>query len=142
MSFWTELFLGVIAAATLVMALIQMSVIVYGWMLARRISHLVAQIEREMKPLADSLNALARDAARATAVVSDRVELVDKLFGDLTARIEQTAAALQNAVVAPLRDSAALMAGVRAALEVFRQLTRRPGPSRTRAEEEDALFIG
>lgn len=142
MSFWAEFFLGVIAAATLVMALIQISVIVYGWMLARRVSRLVAQIEQEMKPLADSLNAMARDAARATAVAADRVERVDKLFSDLIARIEQTVSALQHAVVTPLRDGAAVMAGVRTALEVFRELTRRPGASRTRTEEEDALFIG
>lgn len=142
MSFWAELFLGIIAAATLAMALIQISVIVYGWMLARRLSRLVAQIEQEMKPLADSLNAMARDAARATAVAADRVERIDKLFGDLTARIEQTASALQHAVVTPLRDGAAVMAGVRTALEVFRELTRRPGTSRTRTEDEDALFIG
>jgi hypothetical protein len=142
MSFWAELFLGIIAAATLVMALVQISVVVYGWMLARRVSRLVAQIEQEMKPLADSLNAMARDAARATAVAADRVERIDTLFSDLIARIEQTASALQHAVVTPLRDGAAVMAGVRTALEVFRELTRRPGTSRTRTEEEDALFIG
>lgn len=142
MSFWAELFLGIIAAATLVMALVQISVIVYGWMLARRVSRLVAQIEQEMKPLADSLNAMARDAARATAVAADRVERIDTLFSDLIARIEQTASALQHAVVTPLRDGAAVMAGVRTALEVFRELTRRPGTGRARTEEEDALFIG
>jgi hypothetical protein len=142
MSVRAEFFLGVIAAATLLMALIQISVIVYGWMLARRISHLIVQIERELKPLADSLNAMARDAARATALAADRVERVDKLFGDLIARIEQFASALQSAVVTPVRDGAALMAGIRAALEVFRELTRRSGPSRTRGEEDDGLFIG
>jgi hypothetical protein len=142
MTDWAEIFLGVIAAATLAMALIQISVIVYGWVIARRIANLVAQIERELKPLADSLNAMARDAARATALAADRVERVDGLLGDLAARVEQTASVVQNAVVAPLRDGAAIMNGVRTALEVFRELTRRPGAARARAEEEDALFIG
>jgi hypothetical protein len=141
-TFWAEVFLGVIALATLTTALVQVSVIVYGWMLARRINRLVAQIEREMKPLADSLNAMARDAARATALAAGQVERVDRLLMDLAARIEQTASTVQGALVKPLRDGAAMMAGVRAALEIFRETKKQPGATRARAEEEDALFIG
>jgi hypothetical protein len=139
-SFWAEVSLAVIAVATLTMALVQVSVIVYGWMLARRISRLVAQIEQEMKPLADSVNAMARDAARATALAAAQVDRVDKLFGDLTSKIEETASTIQRTVVGPLRDGAAVMAGIRTALAVFRDLTR--GRSRGRNEDDDALFIG
>jgi hypothetical protein len=140
-SFWAEVFLGIIALATLTMAFVQVSVIVYGWMLARRVSRLVGEIEQEMKPLADSLNAMARDAARATALAASQVERVDRLFSDLTTTIEHTASTIQNTIVSPLRDGAAVMAGIRAAIAVFRDLARsRAG--RGRSEEEDALFIG
>ena len=142
MSFWAEISLGVIALATLTMALVQVGVIVYGWMLARRISRLVAQIEREVKPLADSLNAMARDAARATSLAAARIERVDQLFGELTAKIEETASAVQKAVVLPVREGTALMTGIRAALEVFRDLSRTSRAKGARGEEEDALFIG
>ena len=141
MSFWAEVSLGVIALATLTMALVQVSVIVYGWMLARRISRLVGQIEQEMKPLADSLNAMARDAARATSLAAAQVERVDQLFTELTAKIEHTASTIQKSVVAPLREGAAVMTGIRTAIEVFRDLTRSRS-ARGRNEEEDALFIG
>lgn len=141
MSFWAEVSLGVIAVATLTMALVQVSVIVYGWMLARRISRLVGQIEQEMKPLADSLNAMARDAARATALAASQVERVDKLFTELTTKIEHTASTIQKSIVSPLRDGAAVMTGIRAAIEVFRDLTRSRS-ARGRNEDEDALFIG
>jgi hypothetical protein len=140
-NFWAEVSLGVIAVATLTMALVQVSVIVYGWMLARRISRLVGQIEQEMKPLADSLNAMARDAARATALAASQVERVDKLFTELTTKIERTASTIQKSIVSPLRDGAAVMTGIRAAIEVFRDLTRSRS-ARGRNEEEDALFIG
>jgi hypothetical protein len=140
-SFWTEVSLGVIALATLTMALVQVSVIVYGWMLARRIARLVGQLEQEMKPLADSLNAMARDAARATALAASQVERVDKLFTELTTKIEHTASTIQKSVLSPLRDGAAVMTGIRTAIEVFRELARSKSP-RGRNEEEDALFIG
>jgi predicted PurR-regulated permease PerM len=141
-SFWAEVSLAVIAVATLTMALIQVSVIVYGWILARRISRLVGQIEQEIKPLAESVNAMARDAARATALAAAQVERVDKLFGDLVDKIEETASTVQKVVITPLREGAALMAGLRAAMDVFRELSGGSRAARARSDEEDTLFIG
>lgn len=142
MTFWAEVFLGVIAFATMTMALIQVSVIVFGWILARRVNRLMGQIEQEMKPLAESVNAMARDAARATSLAAGQVERIDKLVGDLAAKIEETVSTVQDAIVRPLRDGAAMMAGVRAAIDIFREVTRRPRSARSRSDEEDALFIG
>jgi hypothetical protein len=142
LTFWAQVFLGVIAVATLVMALVQVSVMVYGWMLARKMARIIGDIEREMATIMDSLNAVARDAARATALAAVQVERVDRLFSDLTSRVEQTAATIQNAILAPLREGAAVMAGFKAVMALFRDLTKRQGASSTRSEEEDALFIG
>lgn len=142
MSFWAEVFLGVIALATFTMAAIQVGIIVYGWSAARRVNRLLAQAEQEMHPLAASLNAIARDAARISSLATGQVERVDRLVTDLTTLIDQTATTVQVAILKPLRDGAALMAGVRAALDVFRDLTRRSGSTRTRTDEEDTLFIG
>ena len=142
MSFWAEAFLGVIALATFTMAAIQVGVIVYGWRVARRVNRLLMQVEREMKPLADSVNTIARDAARISSLAAGQLERVDRLVTDLTTRIEQTATTVQDAILKPLRDGAAIMSGVKAAIEVIRELSGRPGSRRARAEDEDALFIG
>ena len=142
MSIWAEVFLGIIALATFTMAAIQVGVIVYGVAVARRVNRLLTQVEQEMKPLADSLNTIARDAARISSLAAGQVERADRLVSDITLRLEQTATTLQDAILRPLRDGAAIMTGVKAALEVIRELTRRPGATRTRAEDEDALFIG
>ncbi len=142
MTFWAEVFLGVIALATLTMAAIQVGLIVYGWTVARRIDRVLGQVEREMKPLADSLNAIARDAAHMSSLASGQVERIDRLVSDLTGRIEHTATTVQDAILKPLREGAALMAGVKAAIDVIRELTGRSGGKRGRADEEDALFIG
>lgn len=142
MSFWAEAFLGVIALATFTMAAIQVAVIVYGWRVARRVNRLLTQVEHEMKPLAESINNIARDAARISSLAAGQVERVDRLVTDLTTRLEETATTVQNAILKPLRDGAAIMSGVKAAIEVVRELTGRTGSNRTRAEDEDALFIG
>jgi hypothetical protein len=49
---------------------------------------------------------------------------------------------VQKAIIAPLREGAAVMAGVRAAVALLKELTKRPGSSGARSDEEDALFIG
>jgi len=141
-SFWAEVFLGVIALATFTMAAIQVGVIVYGVGVARRLNKLLSQVEREMKPLAESVNTIARDAARISSLAAGQVERVDRLVNELTSLIEQTATTLQDAILRPLREGAAIMSGVRAVIEVFRELTGRSSQNPTRKEDEDALFIG
>ena len=142
MSFWAEVFLGVIALATFTMAAIQVGVIVYGVGVARRLNKLLSQVEREMKPLAESVNTIARDAARISSLAAGQVERVDRLVNELTYRIEQTATTVQDAILKPLREGAAIMSGVKAVIEVFRELTGRSSQNPTRKEDEDALFIG
>ena len=141
-TYWGQVFLGIIAGATLVMALVQLSVIIYGWMLARKVARLMTDLEREMSSVMASVNSMARDAARATSLAAAQVERVDKLITDLSQRIEQTATTVQRAIIAPLREGAAVIAAVRAAVAVLKDLTKRSGASGTRSEEEDALFIG
>lgn len=142
MSIWAEVFLGVIALATFTMAAIQVGVIVYGMGVARRVNQLLTEVEREMKPLAESVNTIARDAARISSLAAGQVERVDRLVNDLTFRIEQTATTVQDAILRPLREGAAIMAGVKAVIEVFRELTGRSNQTPTRKEDEDTLFIG
>jgi hypothetical protein len=140
-TFWAEIFLGVIALATLTMAAVQVGLVVYGWTLARRVNRLLDEVERQLQPLSDSLNAVARDAARVSSMAAVQIERVDRLMTDLTSRIEHTATTVQDAVLRPLREGAAILAAVKGALGVFREGGTQP-PAGRRSEEEDALFIG
>jgi hypothetical protein len=137
----TQVFLGIIAFATLAMAIVQVGFIVYGWTIARRVSRLLEQVETELKPTLNSLSAMARDAARASSLAVAQVERVDRMFTDLTNRIEETATTVQHAIITPLREGAAMMAGIRAALAILKEVTTRSGAA-GRTEDEDALFIG
>jgi predicted PurR-regulated permease PerM len=134
-----ELFLGIIAAATLASAIVQIGVLVVVGLLVRRIQRLVEQIEQEMKPIVGHLNAIGRDASRAAALATAQVERVDRLMADVARRLEQTLAAFQGFVTRPLKDGVMLFHGIRTLLEFVRDL--RVGRRRAHAEDEDALFI-
>jgi hypothetical protein len=134
-----ELFLGIIAAATLITAILQVGVLVAAGLLARRLQRLIGRAEAELKPLFDHLNAIGRDASRAASLATAQVERADRLFADLAQRIEQTMATVQAAVTAPIREGAAMIAALRAVAGVFRDL--RTARARPGAEDDDALFI-
>jgi hypothetical protein len=136
----TEIFLGVIAVATLAMAIVQIGIIVAAGMLARRILRLADRVEREVTPLFGHLNAIGRDASRAAALAAMQVERADKLFNDLAVRVEQTVTTFQTSLRAPLREGRALVGAFRAGLRAVRDM-RSARSRQSRAEDDDALFI-
>jgi hypothetical protein len=137
---WRDVFLGVIAAATLAIAVAQIGVIIAAGLMARRVGRMVEQIEREVKPLFGHLNAIGSDASRAVALATAQVERADKLFSDVAVRVEQTLNAVQTSIGAPAREGRALLGAFRAALQSIREL--RTGRTRQgRGDDEDALFI-
>ncbi len=144
MTDWGVVFLAVIALAVTVMAAIQVGMIVYGARLARRLDQVATQIDREIKPLLASLNAVGEEAARAAALATAQVERADRLFADVSVRIEETAAAVQSALITPAREGMALISGVRAAFGALRGM-RQASTSRSRhphPDDDDPLFIG
>jgi hypothetical protein len=134
---WADLYLGVIAAATLTMAVLQVAAVVAAGRMARRLERLADRVESDLKPFVGHLDAIGRDAAHAASLATAQVERVDRLFADLGQRAEHTLTTLQAAFGGTAREGAALMAGLRAALGVLRDRSR----GATRSEEEDALFI-
>jgi hypothetical protein len=54
---WSPVFLGIIAGAVLVMAVIQVGAIIAAARLAQRVNRLAAQVERDMAPLVANLSA-------------------------------------------------------------------------------------
>ena len=137
---WRDVFLGVIAVATLAIAIAQVGVIIAAGLMARRVARLVDQLERDVKPLFGHLNAIGSDASRAVALATAQVERADRLFGDVAVRVEQTLNAVQASIGGPARDGRAMMAALRAAFQVIRDM--RTGRTRQkRSDDEDALFI-
>jgi hypothetical protein len=136
---WTDVFLGIIAAATLVTAIIQIGVLVAAGRLAVRLMHLADRVERELKPIFGHLDAIGRDASRAASIAAAQVERADGVIEDIAQRVGQTMDVVQTAMATPAREGAAILAGIRAALATLRN--GRGGRSRSRGDDEDALFI-
>ncbi len=129
----TELFLAIIAAATLLIALVQVAVMVAAGLLARRLGRLADQVERELRPMFASLNAIGRDASRAAALATAQVERADRLFADLASRVEQAAASFQASLGAPAREGRAFFSAFKAAIQAIRDL-RNERARRNRSE--------
>jgi hypothetical protein len=149
-SVWANVFLGVIAVATLATAIMQIVVLIAASRLAGRIERFVDHAEQELKPIIGHLNAIGRDASRAASLAAaqveraDRVittqveradlvlttvvERADRVLTTLVDRLGGTLDTMQTALVWPAREGAALLSGFRAALDIIRE---RDTPRRT-----------
>jgi uncharacterized protein YoxC len=150
-----EIFLGVIAAATVIMALIQIGGVVAAARVGRQAQETLASaqqalssaqrtltsVHEEIRPLIARASAIADDASRTSALASAQVQKIDRLVSDVSRRIDETAAVVQHAIVTPAREGMAVVAAVKATLTALRGLGEmRRGSMRT--EEEESLFIG
>jgi hypothetical protein len=137
---WSEVFLGVIAAATLAIAIAQIGVMVAAGAAIRRMERLADRVEADVRPILGHLNAIGRDAARAASLATAQVERADRIFGDVAMRLEQTIASVQSSIATPAREGRALISAFRAAFHAFREL-RHNRARQGRGDDEDALFI-
>ena len=141
MSRSSEIFLGVIAISTLLVAIVQVGVVVAAGVALRRLGRLVDTVEQEIKPIFGHVNTIARDASRAAALATAQVERADKLFSDVAVRVDEALNAVQASIGAPAREGRALLSAFRAAFQAIRELRQNGRSRQARGEEEDALFI-
>jgi len=138
---WSQVFLGVIAFATAVMAIIQVGVIVVLARVAAQVRDVVAVIQQDVRPLIARATAVADEAHKTAALATAQAQKIDVLVTDLTRRVDETSAIIQQAIITPAREGMAIFAAVKAglaALKGIRDLRGRAGAM----EDEDALFIG
>ncbi len=145
MSATGEFLLGIIALSVLVMAVVQIGAIFAGIRLAKRVDQLAVQLDQEIKPLVANLTALSSEAARAATLAAKQAERLDRVFGELVYRVDETLAAAQEFVTGPARQGMAIMAGAKAVIDAFqglREASRRRSAPRPSVDEEESLFIG
>jgi hypothetical protein len=135
---WATVFLGIIAMATLVTAVLQIVLLVAGLQLVRRVTRFIEDIERDVRPILGHINSIARDASKVATLAAAQVERADQLLSNAVLRIDDLLSNLSGVVVKTLREGNALVMGIRAvmaAVQAFRNRRRR------RSEDDDALFI-
>jgi hypothetical protein len=138
---WNEVFLGVIALATLIMALVQVGAIVFAARLARQVQQLMTTVQQDIRPLIARGNAIAEEASKTAALATAQAQKIDRLVTDLSRRVDDTSVIVQQAIIAPAREGLALVAALKAGFAALRSMR----DARSRAggvEDEDALFIG
>jgi len=137
----TNLFLGIIAVAVLVMAVIQVAAIVFAMSAARRIGQVADRLEQDLRPVMSNLQAITSEAARATSLAAAQMERADRMFADLSRRVEQVMAAIPS-LLGPAGKGLAFLNGIKAALAAIQELRRSSRRGAAHPDEEDALFIG
>lgn len=137
----TNVLLGIIAAAVLVMAIIQVAAIVFAMNAARRIGQVADRLEQDLRPVMSNLQTITQEAARATTLAAAQMERADRMFGDFSRRAEQVMSAIPS-LLTPAGKGFAFLNGIKAALAAIQELRRSSGRRAAHPDEEDALFIG
>jgi len=137
---WSEIFLGVIAVATLVMAFIQVGAVVAIARMSRQAQQVLTSLQQDVRPLMGKIHAIADEASRTAMIAAVQAEKVDRLVTDLSRRVDETAGVVQQAIITPAREGMAIVAALRAAIGALKRT--RPARHGRHAEEEDPLFIG
>ena len=141
MNGWSPVFLGIIAAAAAVIALVHIGVLIAVGLVVARVRRLMDTLESDVRPLLGHLNAMGRDASRAVTLAAAQVERVDRLMSQLTSRVEQIASAISLGTGGSVREGRAWWRAFQAAFDAVRSLRADARARRGRGDEEDALFI-
>ncbi|MBM3750673.1 MAG: hypothetical protein FJW21_05765 [Acidimicrobiia bacterium] len=134
-----EVWLGVIALAVLTMAVVQVVVGLQMLRTAKDAASALQQFQAEVRPLIQKAHKIADDAGKVSALALTQVERVDEVMATTAMRIDDTLRIVQESLIVPVKQGAAVMAGLKAAIAVFRA---RQDKGRYGRDDEDALFIG
>jgi hypothetical protein len=137
----TNVFLGIIAVAVAIMAIIQVAAIFFAMSAARRIGQVADRLEQDLRPVVSNLQAITAEAARATTLAAAQIERADRMFADFARRAEQVMSAVPS-LLGPAGKGFAFLNGIKAALAAIQELRRSSRRGAAHPEEEDALFIG
>ena len=116
----SEVFLGVIAVATLVMALVQVGVLVAGIIAVKRMNEVLVRVEDSARPVLAHVDDLVVDATASLAAMRAQLDRVERQAVHVLTRTDQAVQRVQEYVVAPAREGIALAAGARALFGAFR----------------------
>jgi len=108
-----------------------------------RVADTVSRLDADVRPIVSNLQQITSDAARATSLAAAQVERIDRVMGDVSRHVEQTAKAIPH-LIESARDGFTVLGGLKAVVSAFKEMRRSQGDYErpTSMEEEDALFIG
>jgi hypothetical protein len=137
----SQAFLGVIAVSTALMGIMQVVAFVALARVARQVRDVLGTLQQDVRPLIARANAIADEASKTAALATVQAQKIDRLVTELTQRVDDTSAIVQQAIITPAREGLAIVAALKAGLAALRGMRDLRGRA-SGVEEEDALFIG
>ena len=117
----TETFLGVIAFSTLIMALIQVSVLIGVYLIMRHVEKGIERVEQATRPLLVEAERISREAAATMADARVHISRGGESVEQILQRVETMVERVESIANAPVREGAAIVAGARAVVDALRR---------------------
>jgi hypothetical protein len=130
----TNVALFIMAAVSVLEALVLMGIGIGGWLVYRRAMQLVNDLEaRQIAPVREKVDAILGDVKSLTARVNSEAERVDQAIHGTINRVDNTAEHVKSTVKEKVNDAAGVIRGIRAAIVSVLQTDHRPKPPATAA---------
>lgn len=127
----TNLLLGIMAAVSVLEALLLIGVGVAAYIAYSRITGLVADLEkRQIAPLRERVEAILADVKDVTARVSQQTERMDHAISGTMGRVDETADRVRGSVRDKVNQAVGVARGVRATVaSIFGERHEPPAPA-------------
>jgi len=113
----TNVLLGIMAAVSVLEALVLIGIGVGGFMIYRRVMQLVEDLEsRQVAPIREKVDAILGDVKAVTARVSEQTERVDHAISGTIHRVDETADRVTGSVRDKINQAVGVMRGIRAVI--------------------------
>ena len=130
----TNVALFIMAAVSVLEALVLIGIGIGGWLVYRRTMQLVNDLEaRQIAPVRERVDAILGDVKSLTARVNSEAERVDQAIHGTINRVDNTAEHVKSTVKEKVNDAAGVIRGIRAAIVSVLQTDHRPKPPATAA---------
>jgi len=130
----TNVLLGIMAAVSVLQALLVIGMGIGGFLAYRRVMQLVNDLEaRQIAPLREKVDAILMDVKSVTARVSEQSERVDHAISGTMERVDETAERVRSSVRDKVAQAVGVVRGVRAILISILHHESRPKPPATAA---------
>jgi hypothetical protein len=127
----TNLLLGIIAAVSVLEALLIIGMGIAGFVLYRRVMTLVEGLEsRQVAPAMARVNAILDDVKVVTAKVKEETERVDMAIRTTMDRVDDTADRVRSNVRAKTSRVVGFVRGLRTAIEAMLRMRDQPAEGR------------
>lgn len=113
----TNMLLGIMAAVSVLEAVLLIGLGIGGFMVYRRVMQLVNDLEtRQIAPLRDKVDSILLDVKTVTARVSEQTERVDHAISGTIHRVDETADRVKGSVRDKVNQAVGVARGIRAVI--------------------------